>query len=105
MGHQTIERKSPLPTVTAVLRTTRSCWLENFVLAVTTTKSLCLPHLFRIICMRSVQRKGLGIVVVPGRQGSGLFCRNQCDLHCIVPVAMPSLGAGRSENVDILSVA
>jgi hypothetical protein len=95
MRHQGIESKSPLHADTTALRTGRSRWLGNFVLAVSTTKGLCLPHLLRFIFTRSVQRKGASVILVHSHQGNGLIRRNQCDLHCIVPVAMPSLDADR----------
>jgi hypothetical protein len=99
MGHQGVERKSPLHAVTTALRMGRSRWLGNFVLAVSTSKGLCLPHLLRFIFTHSVQRKGPRIVIVPDHQGNGLIRRNQRNLHCIVPVAMPSPGRGQVRGV------
>jgi hypothetical protein len=100
MGHEAVECKSPLRMATAVPRLPRCRWIHASVLAVATSKCFRLPNLLHLLGSRGVQREEPRIIRMFGPQGRSFGRRNQCNLHRVMPTAMPSLNTDESEEDD-----
>jgi hypothetical protein len=100
MGHQAVECKSSLRMFIAVPCRPRCRQIDASVLAVATSKCFRLPRLFRRVSAGGGQREGPRIIRMFDPQGRDFGHRNQCDLHRVMPTAMPSLNAEKLEGDD-----
>jgi hypothetical protein len=104
MRDKAVERKPPLLMIIIIPRWPSNCQLRACISAVATSENLHLSHLFGLINLGGVLRKGSCIIwLLIDPQGMNLGHGNKPNLHRVVPMAMSGLSSIRQQGVTLNS--